>query len=111
MFMRKSSVAVLGAGHGGLALAAYLGRFGHRVTLWNRSLERIAPVRALGGVRLTMPQVHGKPSMSLAPIARATCSMAVALSDASVVLVAVPASGHAEVARSCAPYLRNGQTV
>ena len=25
--------------------------------------------------------------------------------------VAVPASGHADVARACAPYLRDGQTV
>jgi opine dehydrogenase len=37
--------------------------------------------------------------------------MAAALSDASVVLVAVPACGHADIARSCAPYLQHGQTV
>jgi opine dehydrogenase len=107
MFMRKISVAILGAGHGGLALAGYLGRHGHRIALWNRSLERVAPVRALGGIRLTM----SCDSPVLAPIAMASCSMAAVLADASVVLVAVPASGHAEVARHCAPHLRNGQTV
>jgi opine dehydrogenase len=107
MFTRKSSVAVLGAGHGGLALAGYLGQRGHRVALWNRSLERVAPVRALGGIRLTMP---GKAPI-IAPIAKASCSMASVLADAAVVLVAVPASGHAEVARNCAHHLRNGQTV
>ena len=107
MFMRKTFVAILGAGHGGLALAGYLGQRGHRVALWNRSLERIAPVQALGGIHLTMP--HGEPT--LAPIAKASCSMRAVLADAAVVLVAVPASGHAEVARHCAPYLRTGQTV
>src|SRR5438094_359179 len=30
----KVSVAILGAGHGGLALAGYLARQGHRVALW-----------------------------------------------------------------------------
>jgi len=100
-------VAILGAGHGGLALAAYLSQRGHRVALWNRSLERIAPVRAQGGIRLAMPGAKEV----LAPIAMATCSMGAALSNASVVLVAVPASGHVDVAEKCAPHLRNGQTV
>ena len=55
MFHRNLSVAVLGAGHGGLALAGYLAQQGHRVALWNRSAARIAPVAELGGIRLTQP--------------------------------------------------------
>src|ERR1700730_3736052 len=35
----KLSVAVLGAGNGGLALAGSLSQNGHRVALWNRSPE------------------------------------------------------------------------
>jgi len=41
----------------------------------------------------------------------ATCSLPVALADSSRVVVAVPASGHAEVARKCARHLRDGQTL
>ncbi len=37
--------------------------------------------------------------------------MAAVLSGARVVLVAVPACGHADVARACAAHLRHGQTV
>jgi opine dehydrogenase len=48
---------------------------------------------------------------ALAPIAVATSSVADALAGARLVLVAVPASGHADVARACAPFLRDGQTV
>ena len=103
----KRSVTILGGGHGGLALAAHLARQGHRVSLWNRSPERIAAVRERGGIRLsnpTSPDAH-------APIAVATSKMAAALAGTRLVLVAVPASGHAEVARACAPHLRDGQAV
>src|SRR5436190_871613 len=94
------SVAVLGAGHGGLALAAYLSTQGHRVALWNRSPDRLAPVEALGGIHLTVPGT----SPTFAPIGMATTHMASVLSSTRRVLVAVPASAHAEVARECAPY-------
>lgn len=107
MVNRKYAVAVLGAGHGGLALAAHLSHQGHVVSLWNRSAERVAAVAEQRGIQLTSP---GRVAAH-APIALATCDMAAALSDASVVLVAVPACAHADVARSCAPYLQHGQTV
>jgi opine dehydrogenase len=101
------SVAVLGAGNGGLALAGYLSHMGHRVALWNRSPGRTESVAAFGGVRLTMPGS----STTVARVTMATSCIADALVDAGVVLVAVPASGHADVARACAPCLRDGQTV
>lgn len=103
----KRAVALLGAGHGGLALAALLARQGHRVSLWNRSPQRLAAVRQQGGVRLTTPTSAD----SHAPIAVATSNIAAALAGTRLVLVAVPASGHAEVARACAPHLRDGQAV
>jgi len=104
---RSLSVAILGAGHGGLALAGYLARQGHQVTLWNRSPERIADVAKLGGIHLTMPGS----SPVLVPLAKVTCAMGKALAGVRLVLVSVPASGHTDVARVCAPYLRDGQTV
>ena len=55
MVIRSLSVAVLGAGHGGLALAGYLSQRGHRVALWNRSPERVEAVAARGGIVLTSP--------------------------------------------------------
>jgi len=103
----KRSVTILGAGHGGLALAAHLARQGHRVSLWNRSPERLAAVRERGGIRLSTPTSSDRH----APIAVATSNMAAALAGARLVLVAVPASGHHEVARECAPHLRDGQAV
>ncbi|MBY0522681.1 MAG: NAD/NADP octopine/nopaline dehydrogenase family protein [Gemmataceae bacterium] len=104
---RPCSVAILGAGHGGLALAAFLAQQGHRVALWNRSSERVACVAELGGVRLTSAGAEEV----LAPIALATSHIAAAVADARLILVAVPAFAHADIARQCAPHLRDGQSV
>ena len=101
------SVAVLGAGHGGLALAGQLSLAGHRVALWNRTAARIEPVLQRRGIQITLP---GKDAAS-APVTLVTSSLRAALADVHVVLVAVPACAHADLARACAPHLRDGQTV
>jgi opine dehydrogenase len=103
----KRSVTILGAGHGGLALAAHLARQGHCVSLWNRSPQRLAAMQERGGIWLSSPTF----AEGYAPIAVATNNMATALAGTRLVLVAVPASSHAEVARTCAPHLRDGQAV
>jgi len=103
----KLTVAVLGASHGGLALAGYLAQQGHAVALWNRSPERVAAVAQKRGIHLASP---GSAAEHV-PIALATSNMAAALSGVRVVLVAVPACAHADIARQCAPYVRSGQTV
>jgi opine dehydrogenase len=103
----EHSVAVLGAGHSGVALAGYLSLQGYRVAVWNRSSARIAPIAARGGIELTLPGA----AATFAPISIATTSMAAALTSARRVLIAVPAFAHTDIARRCAPYLREGQIV
>jgi opine dehydrogenase len=101
------SVAILGAGHGGLALAGHLAREGHRVTLWNRSPDRIRAVAARNTIHLTLP----KERKCLASLAGVTCDLPTALAEARHVLIALPASAHADLAYGCAPWLQDGQTV
>jgi opine dehydrogenase len=101
------AVAVLGAGNGGLALAGRLSLQGHRVSLWNRSAGPVDAVRQKDGIRLTLPGA----TPTLARINVATTEMASALRGVDVVLVAVPATGHADVARKAARHLRDGQTI
>jgi opine dehydrogenase len=103
----KLSVAILGAGHSGLALAGYLSLHGHSVAIWNRSAARIDPIAAKGGIELSLPGAIP----TFAPIRMATTSMGAVLAGARRVLVAVPAFAHADVARRCAAHLRDGQTV
>lgn len=97
--------AVVGAGHGGLALAGALGLMGFSTSLFNRSQERLAAVAERGGVEVE-GELHG-----FGPVERATTSVADALRGADVVMVVVPASAHGDVARRLAPFLAPGQVV
>jgi len=52
--MQKSqAIAVIGAGHGGLAMAGHLALMGHKVNLYNRSEERLWGVKSSGTIEVT----------------------------------------------------------
>ena len=50
--MNKLKFAVIGAGHGGKALASHLAIKGFTVNLYNRTLSKIQPIRKLRGIEL-----------------------------------------------------------
>ncbi|MCL4426420.1 MAG: NAD/NADP octopine/nopaline dehydrogenase family protein [Firmicutes bacterium] len=97
--------AVLGAGHGGVAMAADLSLRGFSVSLYNRTQERIDPIIARGGIEVD-GEVRGFAHLDLV-----TSHMDEALAAADVVMVVVPAFAHEWMARECAPHLRDGQIV
>lgn len=96
---------VVGAGHGGQAMAAYLSLRGFRTRLYNRRAHRIEPIRVRGGIELD-GEVRGFARLELA-----TTDLERAVAGAHVVMVVVPAFAHAAVARAMAPYLVSGQVV
>ncbi len=97
--------AVLGAGHGGQAMAGHLAYLGYQVSLYNRTDERLEPIRHSGGVTLN-GVVNG-----FGPIEVATSNMQEAIADADIIMVVVPADAHRYMATEAAPYLRDGQIV
>ena len=99
---------VIGAGHGGKAMAAHLALMGFKVTLYNRTFDHIQAIHKRKGLDLESPAggPHGFASLELV-----TSDMAVALEHAQVVMVVVPSSAHAEIAKTVAPHLQNGQIV
>lgn len=99
-----ATFAVLGAGHGGLALAGYLGKLGLSVRLWARNPQSLAGVIETGGVFLDGAE------QGFGPV-QACTNLQAALDGADAVLVAVPATAHGEIAERCAPYLRDRQAV
>lgn len=101
----KPRFCVIGVGHGGMAMAGHLGLMGFHVQLYNESAERIEPVIARGGAQLT-GEVAG-----FGKVALATTDMEQALCGCDVVMVVVPATAHGDIARTCAPYLADGQVV
>lgn len=96
---------MIGAGHGGQAMAGHLALKGYEVNLYNRTWERVMPVRARGGVELD-GEVRGFGRIRLA-----TADAQEALEGVDVVMVAVPASAHRWVAETFAPFLTDGQIV
>jgi opine dehydrogenase len=106
--MDTNHYTVIGAGHGGRAMAAHLALMGFTVTLYNRTPDRVAAIKARRGLDLDSYDdgPHG-----FARLARVTSDMAEALGDSDMIMVVVPSSAHADIAKECAPHLRDGQIV
>lgn len=99
---------VIGAGHGGKAMAAHLALMGFKVTLYNRTFDHIAALKARGGIELESPEdgPHGFGRLHLA-----TSDVPAALEHAQGIMVVVPSSAHVDIATSLAPHLRDGQII
>jgi len=101
----KLKFAVLGAGHGGLAMAGHLAIMGYDVNIYTRSKERIDYIIERGGI-----DVEGKVE-GFGILNTATNDIEKALRDVDIIMVVVPAYGHRFMAEKTAPYLRDGQIV
>ena len=99
---------IIGAGHGGKAMAAYLALAGFKVTLFNRTADHISVLKTRGGIELESPEgyQHG-----FAKLVRATSDYGEAIKDAQVIMVVVPSSAHVDVAKGVASYLKKGQII
>ena len=99
---------VLGAGHGGKAMAAHLALMGADVALWNRTFDHISIIKKRGGIELESVEggPHGFGKLNLV-----TSDIEQAIAHAQVIMVVLPSSAHADIAKIAAPYLKNGQIV
>ncbi len=99
------SVAVLGAGSWGTALAALIARHGHDTMLWGRDPATIASIND--------DHVNARylPGIALTRSLRATTDVAAALRDAGLVLVVVPSHAFAETLHLLAPHRPAGAGV
>ena len=98
-----STVAIIGAGIGGVYLVAELGLAGHRLRLHDLDDTRLAEIRAHGGVDV-------EPG-GLAAVESATTELPAAVDGADVIIVVTGGNAQPAVARSLAPLLRDGQIV
>jgi opine dehydrogenase len=99
---------VIGAGHGGKAMAAHLAIMGADVALWNRTFDHISIIQKRGGIELDSAEggPHGFGKLSLV-----TSDMGEAVAHAQIIMVALPSTAHADIARAAAPHLKDGQIV
>jgi opine dehydrogenase len=104
----RLNYTVIGAGHGGKPMAAHLALMGFPVTLYNRTYEHIEALKKRGGIDLE--SAEGGPH-GFAKLDQITSDLSEALQHAEMIMVVVPSSAHADVAKAAAPYLRDGQII
>jgi len=99
---------VIGAGHGGKSMAAHLALMGADVAIWNRTFDHISIMKKRGGIELESTEggPHGFGKLSLI-----TSNLEEAIAHAQVIMVVLPSSAHADIAKASAPFLRDGQIV
>ena len=101
-FQTPTKIAVLGAGSWGTALAALLAANGHSPYLWARNPELANALRADGENRRYLPGIP------LPNTIFPTADLCEALSDAPVVLFAVPSGAMRQTAADAYPLLHPG---
>ena len=99
------SVAVLGAGSWGTALAVHLAGIGHEVRLWGRDRALVDDMRERRANAVYLPDV------SLPPAIGVTHLMDAALANTEVVVAAIPSHGFRTTIRAAAPHLARGAVI
>jgi glycerol-3-phosphate dehydrogenase (NAD(P)+) len=99
------TVAVLGAGSWGTALAALISRHGDRAVLWGRDAA------VIDAIHRRHENPHYLPGIALPPELRASTDLAAVMRDADLVLVVVPSHAFAETLRALAPLRPQGAGV
>ncbi|MDL1911381.1 NADP transhydrogenase subunit alpha [Chloroflexi bacterium CFX6] len=103
------NITVIGAGHGGKAMAAHLALMGFSVTLYNRTPEHVEIIRKRGGIELDSGEEGGP--RGFGKLAKVTSDIGEAVKRSDVIMVVLPSSAHADIAKASAPHLRDGHIV
>jgi opine dehydrogenase len=96
---------VIGAGSGGRAFAAYISSKGFPVSLYNRSYSRISAIKQKGGIK-AKGALEG-----FFPLELITQNLKLAIKDADVIMVVIPASAHKSIAKKLAPIISANQII
>lgn len=105
MSTAKPSIAVLGAGSWGTALATLLARHGYPTVIWGRNPDQIAAIDQ----RHENPRYL--PGVALTPSLRATTDLPAAVAGADLILVVTPSHAFTEALHALAPHRRAGAGV
>lgn len=98
-------VTVIGAGHGGQALAGYIAHKGCDVTIYNRTKSVLDGIEKNGGISLEGVISQKEITVSL------TNNIADAVNNAEVILVCVPATAHRDIAKLIATHIKKTQII
>ncbi|NVK21660.1 MAG: NAD(P)H-dependent glycerol-3-phosphate dehydrogenase [Kangiellaceae bacterium] len=95
----QKSIAVLGAGSYGTALAILLAGNGHQVSLWARNTEHVQRMQQEASNQSYLPDVPFPNTLSV------TSEIAQAIDDSSIILIAVPSHAFHSSLQLIKPYI------
>lgn len=98
-------VAVLGAGHSGLAMSVHLALNGTPVHLWNRTESNISKLIETHEI-FCDGVVKGTGHINIV-----SSNMKEIVNDAKIVFVTTPASAHKDIAKSIAPFIKEDMII
>lgn len=99
-------VTVVGAGNGGMAIAANLSLKGAEVRLYDNNAAILGEIKSQGGITLEQAGLE-----RFAPISLTTTDPQSAVTGTDLIMVVTPANAHREVAKTMAPFLTSGMTI
>lgn len=98
--------AVIGAGNGGQAVAAYLSISGARVKLYDRNVSKVNELKANNNFIKLCGKLSGCAQLDVI-----TNDLIEAISASDIIFVTTTANAHYEIAMRSAPYLKKGQVI
>lgn len=102
----ETTVAVIGAGNGGSAIAAYLSTLHVKVNLCDLFPQYIEGIRQANGIDLTQNGHCTHCSLNLV-----TDNVAEAIDGVKLILVVTPSFTHRLIAEACSSFLTDGQVI
>ena len=94
----SKTIAILGSGGWGLALACTCDRLGHSVTVWSKFSDEIEAIKRTGELKAKLPGVQIPKTVALTT--DISC-----IKDADIVLVGIPTAFVRSVCEEAKPYL------
>lgn len=99
------NIAVIGAGNGGQAMAGHFALLGHKVTLYNRSLEKLYPLCRTKTITLS-EAIRG-----IGLLFKITDDIGDAIRDVELIMITTTADAHVELAVKMATYVSPEQVI
>lgn len=99
------NVAIIGAGNGGQAFAAYFTHLGCTVSLYNRSVKALEDIESNDGIELMGVYCYKEKIHLL------STNIEEVIKGADLIMVTMPANAHHHIAKIMAPHLKDGQVI
>lgn len=98
-------VAVIGAGHGGQAMAGYIAYKGYETILYNRNKSVIEDIKMNKGI-----EICGYVNSKITNIYLSNC-LEETLSNSNFIMISIPANAHEDLASKMAPYINDDHII